>query len=136
MKCFGPSSASTDRVSYLFILHGLFGNKKNWTSIVKKLTQFVTLKAHPAWHIIPLDLLNHGENIPHNLPPKLTLEDLAQDVIRQIQLTKPHGADAHILGHSLVSTIYLSIHSSIVGRKSCHDCGSRDEFSVKISDSC
>ena len=72
----------------LLILHGLFGSKRNWGAIAKKLS------AHH--HVFSLDLRNHGES---PWVDGMDYRDLAEDVAAFI---KAHGlGPCTVVGHSM-----------------------------------
>lgn len=70
------------------ILHGLFGNKRNWGFIAKGLSD--------RFRVIAADLRNHGES-PWD--PSMRYEEMADDVAALIEKTV--GGPAHVIGHSM-----------------------------------
>ncbi|HEY7840863.1 MAG TPA: alpha/beta fold hydrolase [Gammaproteobacteria bacterium] len=72
----------------LLILHGLFGSKRNWMSLVRPLSAFA--------RVIAVDLRNHGDS-PH--VPAMGYHDMALDVLAlcdQLGLER-----VNIAGHSM-----------------------------------
>jgi pimeloyl-ACP methyl ester carboxylesterase len=89
----------------LVILHGLFGSKRNWSSIANRLAQH--------HRVITADMRNHGESPwddRHDYPA------LADDVARLIE-TKV-GGPAAVIGHQRVQGVDIRVHRSYVV-KSC-----------------
>lgn len=70
------------------ILHGLFGNSKNWQTIGQQLAN--------EYHVFALDLRNHGESF-HDDDHSFTA--LAGDLKNWFEHTK--CKKAHIIGHSM-----------------------------------
>ncbi|EKM82051.1 hypothetical protein AGABI1DRAFT_105416 [Agaricus bisporus var. burnettii JB137-S8] len=82
----------------LLVLHGLFGSKRNWTSLHKAFHQ-----ALPHHSIHTLDLRNHGMS-PHATP--MTYTSMAEDVIHYID---SHGiSDVALLGHSMGGKVAMT----------------------------
>lgn len=72
----------------LLILHGLFGSKRNWMSVVKPLAEFA--------QVIAIDLRNHGDS-PH--ARTMSYREMALDVL---DLADRLGLDhVNIAGHSM-----------------------------------
>ncbi|KAM6504088.1 Alpha/Beta hydrolase fold [Amanita muscaria] len=94
----------------LVILHGLFGSKRNWTSLTKA---FVSNLQRP---IYALDLRNHGSS-PHAAP--MTYEHMATDVLHFFKKHKLQ--DVCLLGHSMSVQI---AHLSPLPHALLVDCGS------------
>ena len=72
----------------LVILHGLFGSKRNWSSMAGKLAT--------RWRVFTVDLRNHGESpwdTRHDYP---AIADDVADLIR-----RHVGGPAAVLGHSM-----------------------------------
>ena len=72
----------------LVVLHGLFGSKRNWYSIAKRLAR--------DRRVLAVDLRNHGDSpwdTAHTYP------DMAQDVARLIE--QEAGGPADVVGHSM-----------------------------------
>lgn len=70
------------------ILHGLFGSKRNFSAIARRLAD--------AFHVVTVDLRNHGESPwddRHDYPA------LAEDVARLIE--QRLGRPAAVIGHSM-----------------------------------
>ncbi|KAJ3571076.1 hypothetical protein NP233_g3992 [Leucocoprinus birnbaumii] len=85
------SDASTNPGPSLVILHGLFGSKRNWTSLHKAFH-----RALPQFSIHTLDLRNHGTS-PHATP--MTNIAMAEDVLHYID---SRGlTNVALLGHSM-----------------------------------
>ncbi|KIL65677.1 hypothetical protein M378DRAFT_186333 [Amanita muscaria Koide BX008] len=82
----------------LVILHGLFGSKRNWTSLTKA---FVSNLQRP---IYALDLRNHGSS-PHAAP--MTYEHMATDVLHFFKKHKLQ--DVCLLGHSMGGKVAMSV---------------------------
>lgn len=72
----------------LVILHGLFGNKRNWGVISKALSS--------DYRVISVDLRNHGDS-PWD--PDMAYRTMAGDVAGLIETRV--GGPAHVLGHSM-----------------------------------
>ena len=72
----------------LIIAHGLFGSKKNWKSIAKRLES-------TDRKIIVVDMRNHGSSFWHN---DHTFKSMAFDLA---QVAKMFGFKADFLGHSM-----------------------------------
>jgi len=84
--------------SNIMILHGLFGNKRNWQSIARHLS---------ANHqVYALDLRNHG-NSPH--APKMSYPVMAEDVMNFIE--QHHLSTVNLIGHSMGGKVamYLAL---------------------------
>ncbi|MBP5856368.1 alpha/beta fold hydrolase [Marivibrio halodurans] len=89
---------STDRSETpLVILHGLFGQRKNWTSLQK---QFA--RSRPA---IAADLRNHGES-PWD--DAMDYPAMAADVAALIEGV-PGGGPADVLGHSMGGKVAMML---------------------------
>lgn len=83
------SIGSISKTESLIIIHGLFGSKQNWSSIVKALnSKGITTAA--------LDLRNHGES---GWNDDGSVHSMSRDIIGF--LDKNGIEKAHILGHSL-----------------------------------
>jgi esterase len=72
----------------IIILHGLFGQNDNWTTIARKLSN--------STHIFTLDLRNHGMS-EHS--DDFNYKVMAEDVIETMDSLKIE--ECHILGHSM-----------------------------------
>ena len=72
----------------LVVIHGLFGNKRNWGMISRALAD--------RYRILTVDLRNHGES-PWD--PEMTYPAMAEDIAAFIE--KEVGGPAHVLGHSM-----------------------------------
>ena len=82
----------------LVILHGLFGSKRNWSSIARQLSD--------TFRVLTIDLRNHGEspwNDIHDYP------SMAEDVATLIE--NECSEPALVLGHSMGGKVamYLSL---------------------------
>lgn len=90
----------------LVILHGLFGSKRNWSTIAHRLAV--------GRRVITADLRNHGESPwddRHDYP------SLAEDVARVIE--RHAGGQADVLGHSMggkVAMVLALTHPEFVDR--------------------
>lgn len=72
----------------LVILHGLFGNKRNWGIIAKALAT--------EYRVLTVDLRNHGDS-PWD--PDMAYPVMAADVAGLID--RQVGGPAHVIGHSM-----------------------------------
>lgn len=82
----------------LVVLHGIYGNARNWTSVAARL-----VRERPEWAVALADLRGHGKSPGWTEPP--TVGACARDVMRlEEQLGGP--ADA-VLGHSLGGKVAL-----------------------------
>jgi pimeloyl-ACP methyl ester carboxylesterase len=72
----------------LVLLHGLFGQADNWFGVAPKLAE--------KFHVIALDLRNHGHS-PHH--PEMDYPLMAADVDKFFAAQKI--ASAHVIGHSM-----------------------------------
>ena len=72
----------------LLIAHGLFGSRKNWRSIAKKLSEIGT-------RVIVVDMRNHGNSFWENTS---SYEDMATDLH---EIANQFGGQINILGHSM-----------------------------------
>ena len=82
----------------LVILHGLFGSKRNWSSIARQLSD--------TYRVLTVDLRNHGEspwNDIHDYP------SMAEDVATLLE--QECAEPATVLGHSMGGKVamYLSL---------------------------
>lgn len=82
----------------LVILHGLFGSKRNWSSIARQLSD--------TFRVLTVDLRNHGEspwNDIHDYP------SMAEDVATLVE--QEYSEPAIVLGHSMGGKVamYLSL---------------------------
>ncbi|KAF8640288.1 hypothetical protein AX16_010183 [Volvariella volvacea WC 439] len=82
----------------LVILHGLFGSKRNWTSLTKA---FARDLGRPVY---ALDLRNQGSS-PHASP--MTYTHMAADVLHFIQ--KHSLRDVALLGHSMGGKVAMAL---------------------------
>ena len=72
----------------LVILHGLFGSKRNWSAIARRLGEH--------HRVISVDLRNHGESPWHE---RHDYPSLAADVAKLVETVI--GGPANVLGHSM-----------------------------------
>ncbi len=72
----------------LVILHGLFGNKRNWGAISRHLAN--------RYRVICADLRNHGES---SWSDEMTYPAMAGDIAGLIETVV--GGPAHVIGHSM-----------------------------------
>jgi len=80
----------------LLILHGLFGNLKNWNWHARELGK--------EFSVYALDLRNHGES-PHS--PTMDYEAMAADVLEFIETRK--FAEVNVLGHSMGGKVAMQL---------------------------
>jgi len=80
----------------LLILHGLFGNLKNWNRHARELARDFAVYA--------LDLRNHGES-PHST--SMDYQVMAADVLEFIE--RKSLAEANILGHSMGGKVAMQL---------------------------
>ena len=88
------------------VLHGLFGRGKNWTQIVKSLSEKISAV------FITVDLRNHGENQSSN---NLSYSLMVKDVF--ILLQKLELKKISFIGHSMggkVAMIFSLLHNDLV----------------------
>ncbi|OMJ11219.1 Abhydrolase domain-containing protein [Smittium culicis] len=76
--------------SPLLLLHGLYGSKKNWTSLAKRLNKELERP------IIALDMRNHGES-PHILPHDYF--SMSKDLLAYLDIEKI--SKPVVIGHSM-----------------------------------
>ncbi|KAF9077081.1 alpha/beta-hydrolase [Rhodocollybia butyracea] len=82
----------------LVILHGLFGSKRNWTSLSKAFSRDLNIPVYA------LDLRNHGTS-PHALP--MTYAAMASDVLNFIKQKKLERIS--LLGHSMGGKLAMTV---------------------------
>ncbi|KAJ4489882.1 alpha/beta-hydrolase [Lentinula aciculospora] len=82
----------------LVILHGLFGSKRNWSSLSKVFSR------HLGVPVYALDLRNHGSS-PHALPMSYTA--MATDVMHFIE--KKNLSKISLLGHSMGGKVAMTL---------------------------
>ncbi|KAF8150952.1 mitochondrial protein [Crassisporium funariophilum] len=95
----------------LVILHGLFGSKRNWSSLCKALQRDM-----PHRPVYALDLRNHGSS-PHATP--MTYEAMASDVHRFIE--DKQLKDVALLGHSMGGKVAMAFALSLRDSKARAD---------------
>ena len=78
----------------LIILHGLFGQSDNWTSIARKLGEQFT--------VYTLDLRNHGQSGHHN---EMNYDVMADDLLETIDHLGIQKM--HLIGHSMGGTVAM-----------------------------
>ncbi|OMJ17845.1 Abhydrolase domain-containing protein [Smittium culicis] len=83
--------------SPLLVLHGLFGSKKNWTSLAKRLNKEL---ARP---IIALDLRNHGDS-PHISPHDYF--SMSKDLLAY--LDNERISNPVVIGHSMGGKVAMT----------------------------
>lgn len=89
---------------FLYMLHGIFGAGRNWSSIARRLT-----RERMEWDIRLLDLRQHGSS--QGFPPPHTLISAANDLAALARELKENPAG--VLGHSFggkVALLYASAH--------------------------
>ncbi|KAJ3794408.1 alpha/beta-hydrolase [Lentinula aff. detonsa] len=82
----------------LVILHGLFGSKRNWSSLSKAFSRDLETPVYA------LDLRNHGSS-PHALP--MTYTSMATDVLNFIR--KKNLSKISLLGHSMGGKVAMAL---------------------------
>jgi len=87
--------SDTDKQTIL-ILHGLFGSKRNWQSIARKLSE--------VFQVFTLDLRNHGESEHHD---DMTYQAMADDVF---QFISEHSlGEVSVIGHSMGGKVAMQM---------------------------
>jgi pimeloyl-ACP methyl ester carboxylesterase len=82
----------------LYVLHGVYGRGRNWTSIARQLAE-----RRADWRSVLTDLRAHGDSPP--MPGPNTIGEAAKDVARlAIHLERPVEA---VLGHSFGGKVAL-----------------------------
>ena len=95
MKLFCRDFGGTDKPP-LVILHGLFGSSRNWQKIGKRLAD--------SFHVLALDLPNHGESSPSK---DLSYPTIVKDVLETL---KSLGLQKiHLLGHSMGGKVAMHL---------------------------
>ncbi len=87
--------SATDKQTIL-ILHGLFGSKRNWQSIARKLSE--------KSRVFTLDLRNHGESEHSDF---MSYPDMADDVFEFI--TEHELGKVSIIGHSMGGKVAMQM---------------------------
>ena len=72
----------------LVILHGLFGQARNWTAIARRLAE--------KYHVITADLRNHGRS---EWDANMTYAAMASDIAELIRDVA--NGPVHLIGHSM-----------------------------------
>jgi len=80
----------------LVLLHGLFGSSDNWFGVAPKLAE--------KFHVIALDLRNHGHS-PHH--PEMDYPLMAGDVNRFLATQSMESA--HVIGHSMGGKVAMQL---------------------------
>jgi esterase len=88
-----PSTTKT-----LYVLHGIFGSGRNWSSVIRRFT-----RAKPEWAARLVDLRQHGDS--QGFPPPHTIEAAAHDLI-DLARHNQESPNA-ILGHSFGGKVAL-----------------------------
>ena len=88
---FNVIKVSSDRRP-LVILHGLFGNKTNWKSLSKTISDLTKRSVYAV------DLRNHGDS-PHTSPEETTMAANAADI--KMLLSNEGIESCSLLGHSM-----------------------------------
>jgi len=87
--------SSKDKQTIL-ILHGLFGSKRNWQTIARRLSE--------QCQVFTLDLRNHGES-DHS--ESMSYQDMADDVFQFI--SEQDLGDISIVGHSMGGKVAMQM---------------------------
>ncbi|MGQ0814488.1 MAG: alpha/beta fold hydrolase [Gemmatimonadota bacterium] len=83
----------------LYVLHGIFGSGRNWSSVIRRL-----VRSRPAWAARLIDLRQHGSSKGFTQPH--TLSAAARDIM---YLAEANGdSPAAILGHSFGGKVALT----------------------------
>lgn len=69
-----PAMGGTDPPHWLLVLHGVYGQGRNWATIARRV-----VTARPDWGVVLVDLREHGES--HGFEPPHTLDAAAGDVL-------------------------------------------------------
>jgi len=80
----------------LIVLHGLFGSKRNWASIARRLSA--------DYRVLTVDLRNHGES-PWD--PAMDYPTMAEDVARLVR--RHAGGRATLVGHSMGGKVAMTL---------------------------
>lgn len=83
----------------LLVLHGIFGQGRNWASVAQVLVQL-----RPDWEVALVDLRMHGRS-QEGFDPPHTLAACADDVVA---LARSLGGATAILGHSFGGKVALA----------------------------
>ena len=92
----------------IILLHGLFGNKRNWINISRQLNKLTNRRVYA------LDLRNHGDS-PHS--PDMSYDVMSQDV--RCFLTDNSIHTCYVIGHSMGGRVAMALcldHTDIVDR--------------------
>ena len=82
----------------LLVLHGIYGQGRNWASVANALVQM-----RPDWEVVLADLREHGRS--HGFAPPHTIAAAAEDVAA---LAREAGGIGAILGHSFGGKVALA----------------------------
>ncbi|KZT59160.1 alpha/beta-hydrolase [Calocera cornea HHB12733] len=83
----------------LIIVHGLFGSKQNWRSLMKLLGTALGRRVYT------LDMRNHGTS-PHN--PKMDYVTMGEDIL-QFMLQHKIKKDVTLMGHSMGGKVVMAL---------------------------
>lgn len=89
-------AAPADRL--LYVLHGIFGSGRNWSSLVRRFVQ-----SRPNWGARLIDLRQHGRS--QGFAPPHTMAAAARDLTELAE--HEHETPAAILGHSFGGKVAL-----------------------------
>ncbi len=85
--------------SWLYILHGVFGAGRNWTTVARRL-----VRERPDWGVLLVDLRGHGAS--QGMPPPHTVDAAAEDLFALAELLG--DAPDAVLGHSFGGKVALA----------------------------
>ena len=83
---------------WLFVLHGVYGQGRNWATIARRITA-----ARPTWGVVLVDLREHGES--QGFDPPHNLEAAAEDVLNLADFRRVRNWA--LLGHSFGGKVTL-----------------------------
>jgi esterase len=89
----GPPSA------WLMMLHGAFGQGRNWATVAKKF-----LQQKPSWGVVLVDLREHGESVGISGSP--TIQQAAEDL--ELVAASLDGPCVAVCGHSFGGKVALA----------------------------
>jgi pimeloyl-ACP methyl ester carboxylesterase len=93
----GPNPAQTPAPT-LAILHGLFGSRRNWSQIARRL-------APKGWRVLLADLRNHGDS---DWADSMTYPEMAGDVAAWLDEVAPM-APVVLAGHSMGGKVAMRL---------------------------